>query len=118
MAAERPAPPSAFPAIAVGMALGSVIGMAALGAAILSGGAGHGDYGAARLLFPASMLMTRVEGSIGILATAIALLQFPLYGALLGWSRARASWGALILVAALHVAGAILCFSGLLPNFS
>ncbi|MET1113051.1 MAG: hypothetical protein ABWX67_16155 [Allosphingosinicella sp.] len=64
------------------------------------------------------MLLTLVEGSIGPLAAGAALLQFPLYGALLGWSRLRKSYGALIAVGLLHVVAAIVCFSGALPNFS
>ena len=64
------------------------------------------------------MLLTLAEGSIGPWSGGSALLQFPLYGALLGWSRARRSFGALIGVAALHLAAAAACFAGLLPNFS
>ena len=64
------------------------------------------------------MLLTLVEGSIGPFARGLALLQFPLYGALVGWSRTRRSFGALIGVALLHLAAAAACFAGLLPNFS
>ncbi|HEX8481440.1 MAG TPA: hypothetical protein VF650_06030 [Allosphingosinicella sp.] len=90
----------------------------ALGAAVLSAGAGHGDYAAARALFPLPMLLTLVEGSIGPLAGGMALLQFPLYGALIGWSRAQRSYNPLIALACLHLAAAIACSSGLLPSFS
>lgn len=102
----------------MGAALGLLFAVPALLAALLSTGAGHGDYSAARALFPVPMLLTLLEGSIGPIARAAALLQFPLYGALLGWSRTRRSYGALIGVALLHLAAASACFAGLLPNYS
>ncbi|MBX3564081.1 MAG: hypothetical protein KF730_05825 [Sphingomonas sp.] len=64
------------------------------------------------------MLLTPLEGSIGAFAICTALLQFPLYGALSGWSVARKKYGVIALVGALHIAAAIWCFSGALPNFS
>jgi hypothetical protein len=64
------------------------------------------------------MLLTLAEGSIGPISAGLALLQFPLYGALLGWSRSHETYGALILVGFLHLAATIACFSGALPNFS
>jgi hypothetical protein len=105
-------------AISKGASLGMLAALPALGIAVLSGGAGHGSYAAARALFPLPMLLTLVEGSIGPLAGGAALIQFPLYGALFGWSHSRKSYGALILLAVLHLAAAIACSSGLLPNFS
>jgi hypothetical protein len=95
-----------------------LVALPALGAAVLSAGAGHGGYAAARALFPLPMLLTLVEGSIGPLAGGLALVQFPLYGALLGWSRAHRSYGPLVALASLHLAAAIAGSSGLLPNFS
>lgn len=109
---------STLHAVGGGAAQGALVSLLALGLAILSGGAGHGGYGAARALFPLPMLLTLVEGSIGPLSGGTALLQFPLYGALLGWSRLHKSYGALILVGLLHLVGAIVCSSGVLPNFS
>lgn len=64
------------------------------------------------------MLLTLVEGSIGPISGGIALLQFPLYGGLLGWSRSHKSYGALIVLGFLHLAATGACFSGALPNFS
>jgi hypothetical protein len=100
------------------MACGAFVSLPALFLAVMSAGAGHGDYIAARMLFPYSMLLILVEGSIGALSQAVGLLQFPLYGALLGWSLWRRSWGAAILVATLHVIAAAICFAGILPYFS
>jgi hypothetical protein len=95
-----------------------LVTLLALGVAVLSAGAGHGSYGAARALFPLPMLLTLVEGSIGPISGGLALLQFPLYGALLGWCRLHEWYGALILAAFLHLAATVICFSGVLPNFS
>jgi hypothetical protein len=105
-------------AVLAGAALGALLTVPAIGAAIVSGGAGHGHYVAARALFPMSMLMTLAEGSIGWICGSMALLQFPLYGALLGWSRAEKWYGGVLLVAALHLAAVTACFSGIIPSFS
>jgi hypothetical protein len=109
---------NAFFPILLGIAFGAFVEVPALFVAIISAGAGHGDYVAARILFPFSMLLTLVEGSIGTLAAITGLLQFPAYGALLGWSIWRESYGAIIVVASLHVAAAVICFAGVLPGFS
>jgi hypothetical protein len=105
-------------AITIGIALSVLIGLPAAFAAIMSGGAGHGHYVAARALFPAAMLLTRFEGALGPLALTVALLQFPFYGALLGWSIPRHSFGAIALLAMIHIVLAIACFAGALPAFS
>lgn len=119
MTTPRTGPRSASRGAATGAALGLLCAVPALVVAVLSAGAGHGDYALARALFPVPMLMTLLEGSIGPFAAGAALLQFPLYGALVGWSRARRRANrALVLLASLHLAAAIACFSGLLPNFS
>jgi hypothetical protein len=88
--------------------------------AVLSGGAGHGHYEAARALFPGPMLLTRLTGdTLTLPVLLLALAQFPLYGAAVGWSasRGRTTWGLVSLLAG-HAAAVILCFAGLLPNFS
>ena len=118
MKRQKPESKTASAAIAGGLALGAIVALPALGAAILSAGAGHGDYAAARALFPAPMLLTRIEGQIGLLTAGAALLQFPLYGALIGWSRRRGSYAAAAIAASLHLAAAVACFAGALPDFS
>lgn len=105
-------------AVLVGVAIGILVALPAIFISVDSGGAGHGHYVAARALFPLAMLLTRVEGSIGVLSVSAALLQFPLYGAVLGWSTSRAQYGVAILLAVLHLALAIICFAGTLPDFS
>jgi|GraSoiStandDraft_46_1057282.scaffolds.fasta_scaffold354111_2 hypothetical protein len=109
---------SALRPVVTGAIIGVLLGFGAIFLALLSTGAGHGDYAAARALYPASMLLTLVEGSIGPLAKAVALLQFPFYGGLLGWAAARRVYLPAVGVGLLHLAGAIICFSGVLPNFS
>ncbi|MCB2066583.1 MAG: hypothetical protein KDE15_08090 [Erythrobacter sp.] len=107
-----------LPAMLAGLSLGMLAGGMALLAAFVSAGAGHGDYVAARLLFPYSMLLTLVEGRIGAVSLAIGLAQFPAYGALLGWLRARRNPAAALALAGLHLVAAMACFTGILPNFS
>jgi len=104
--------------IVVGAALGIVVAVPAIFLAVISGGAGHGDYVAARLLFPFSMLLTPIEGSIGPVAICVGLLQFPLYGALIGRALASRTHQAFSLLMAVHSVAALACFTGLLPDFS
>lgn len=101
-----------------GAALGALVLLPALFAAFISAGAGHGDYMAARALFPYSMLLTLVEGSIGPVALAVGLAQFPVYGGVIAWCGEGKRMRAAGLVAALHVLAGLACFSGILPNFS
>lgn len=103
----------------VGLVIGLVVEAVALFLAILSGGIGHGDYAAARALFPVPMLTTLLEGdTIGPLSMTLALAQFPLLGALAGYCRARARKAPLIAVGIVHLAAVATAFSGAIPNFS
>jgi hypothetical protein len=49
---------------------------------VLSGGAGHGDYVLAKILFPYTMLLAQISGTISPILVIIAILQFPAYGIL------------------------------------
>lgn len=109
---------SALGWVVYGAALGVVVECLAVFAAMLSGGAGHGDYVAARLLFPVPMLLTLVEGEIGTLVMFVGLVQFPVYGGLLGWAHARNRYLPVLAAGALHGVATIGCFAGLLPYFS
>ncbi|PSJ36491.1 hypothetical protein C7I55_25810 [Sphingomonas deserti] len=110
---------TALRAVTAGFGLGVVLELAGLIIAIASSGAGHGNYVAARALFPAPMLLTLVEGGqIGPFSLALGLLQFPLYGALLVWSASERKTLFPIAVALAHLAAALVCFSGVLSNFS
>lgn len=105
--------------VAVGFAVGLVVEVVALFLAMLSGGAGHGDYAAARALFPVPMLTTLLEGdTIGPLSMTLALAQFPLIGALIGYCLALRRRAPVIAVGVLHLVAMVLAFSGVIPNFS
>lgn len=106
-------------AVRVGFAIGVLITVPAFIVALASGAAGHGHYVAARALFPIPLLLTPYEGdTIGPASIATGLLQFPIYGAVLGWSIARRNYLSGAVMIAAHVVAAIDCFSGALPNFS
>jgi hypothetical protein len=110
---------SKFAAYAVGFVTGLLIEGPTLMAAVISGGIGHGDYAAARALFPASMLLTLLEGdTIGPISITVGLLQFPIYGLLVAWSVIGRNYLPAVVIACFHVSAAIVCFSGTLPNFS
>lgn len=83
--------------------------------AIASGGAGHGDYFYAKLLYPYAMLSALIFDSLTIPFILFGVLQFPLYGAVCDLFAAKGrAWtvgAALIIMHALAVA---LCF--LLPG--
>jgi hypothetical protein len=102
-----------------GLVLGIAAEIPALFLAMTSGGAGHGDYGFARALFPVPMLTTLLEGdTIGPISFGLALVQFPLFGALIGWSKAKAQWKPLLAMLCFYAVAVIAAFSGTIPNFS
>lgn len=96
---------------------GVVVTLPALFLAVLSSGAGHGDYLFARAVFPWPILVT-LDQTIGVPSLVMALAQFPVFGFLAGRAFAHEKYGTLIAIAALHVVGVALCFSGAIPNFS
>ena len=55
--------------------------------------AGHGSYFLAKILFPFTMLSTVLFGSIVAPFVVLAILQFPLYGILLGRANATGTFG-------------------------
>ena len=104
--------------VPIGFALGTLVAFPALMLAFISAGAGHGDYAFARALFPASMLLTLAEGQIGPLSLTVGFLQFPIYGGLCAWAMARRNYLPVIAIAIGHLIAAVVCFTGVLPNFS
>ena len=64
-----------------------------------SGGAGHGDYRLAMMLFPYTMLSTFVFDSLTFPFIVLAIIQFPVYGVALGYAsqRGRFVWVAILL---------------------
>jgi len=86
---------------------------------IASGGAGHGNYLLAKIVFPFTMLSTKAFGSIIAPFILLAIIQFPVYGFILGWANAK---NRIFLPAAalllLHSAAVIACFFVVDANFS
>jgi hypothetical protein len=74
-------------------------------AAVASAGAAHGSYLLAKILFPFTMLSTLVFGSIVAPAIALAVLQFPFYGFILGRAKVKGGFRtrAAVLLLGTHV---------------
>ena len=68
-----------------GAAVGVIVTIPAALLAVKSGGAGHGDYVAARLLFPVPMLLAVVP----TIMMTLALAQCVLYGLVIGSAAGR-----------------------------
>lgn len=107
-------------AVVVGIAIGVVFTVPAMWLAYISTGAGHGSYNFARLFFPFSMLLATVTGEINNTLIALACVQFPSYGALIGmhWSNGRRRGWVFCILAAAHALAVSVCFFGWLPWFS
>jgi hypothetical protein len=106
-------PESRSRTIAAGFVIGACVAVPALLCAAVSGGMGHGDYFAACLLFPFSMLLTRVAGDeLTVPLIALAVVQYPAYGAAIGALNAPGprSWLLLGCVALAHIVAVLLCF--------
>jgi hypothetical protein len=89
-----------------GMALGAALGVLPFCLALVSAGAGHGHYLAAWLFFPWAMLIGLADGSIGVVAVSVALVQFPLYGLAIGYcgQKGKAAFTA-CMIGLLHLMG-------------
>lgn len=88
-------------------------------AAVASAGAGHGSYSLAKILFPFTMLSTLVFGSIIAPAIALAVLQFPFYGFILGRANVKGSFGTwLAPLLLIHILAVTACFILIGDNFS
>ena len=86
---------------------------------VASGGAGHGNYLLAKLLFPFTMLSTRAFGSIVAPFILLAIIQFPVYGFILGAANVRRTvFLPAIGILLLHSVAAVACFFVVGPDFS
>jgi hypothetical protein len=56
---------------------------------IAAAGAGHGTYIPAAILFPYTMTIAPALGTIAPALIALALLQYPIYGLLIGVAKVR-----------------------------
>ena len=95
---------------------GVAITPAALFLAVMSGGAGHGHYVMARIMFPLPMLLTLFSHNIGVVSVIMAIAQYPLYGAIIGLSTRRIALA--VFVGIFHAILMIIAFSGVLPYAS
>src|SRR5438067_468792 len=68
----------------VGVGLGVVSAIPTVAGSIWAAGAGHGSYLPAVVLFPFTMLSTLITTTISPFGMALALLQFPIYGFVIG----------------------------------
>jgi hypothetical protein len=118
-----PKPRRSFAGIAsICVVSGVLVTPIAMFLAIASGGAGHGNYGFARLLFPYSMLLTLTVGNtITNPLIVLAMVQFPIYGMFLARSAlasGKSFFYTFIAIGTAHLLAAGVCFSGMIPNFS
>lgn len=73
-----------------------------------SAGVGHGDYFAAMLLFPYTMLSVVAFDSIPLPFILLAVAQFPAYGIGLGYANERGRLArTAVILAAIHVTAAV-----------
>jgi hypothetical protein len=68
----------------IGLGFGAVVGILFLLLSVFAAGAGHGTYLPAKILFPFAMLASVFGHSITLPYVVLALVQFPVYGLLLG----------------------------------
>jgi hypothetical protein len=105
--------------VCIGIAIGIVVTVPTILAGIVSAGGGHGHYEAARAFFPLPLLMTQLTGNqIDGFVLFLVFVQFPIYGAIIGWYRGIRLIVAAIAITVLHCGAAVACFSGAVPNFS
>ena len=77
-------------------------------------GIGHGSYVPAALLFPFALLTAFIVHHTDWILMTVALLQFPIYGVVIGraWLRDRLPKAAIV-VSILHVAAALGCVAAM-----
>ena len=100
-------------AVIVSAVAGMLITFPAVYLAVLSAGAGLGDYGYARLLFPIPICVAVfVTGSIDTPSIVLALGQFPFYGVVIAYfavSRPRRFWVAVSVLLLAHFLALFAC---------
>lgn len=90
----------------VGMLTGSAVGAVAILVVVGAAGAGHGTYVPAALCFPFTMAISALEKTIHPASVALALIQFPTYGLLIGCAAKPSSRA--FLLACVHAGSAFL----------
>ena len=96
-----------------GILLGMILTPACFFLAMLSAGAGHGNYILAKLLYPFPILATLV-GDVRI-PIALAFLQFPAYGALVGYARTQGAKWYVMVAGVLHLVAVVATFLAEVP---
>ena len=94
----------------IGLGLGVLIAPVALFFAAVSGGAGHGDYLLARILFPLPMLSTHFFQVITSAAVVVAAIQFPVYGWFAGYAAQKEKRRLALIPLGFHVLMLVLIF--------
>lgn len=86
---------------------------------VASAGAGHGNYLFAKILFPHTLLSAWVLDSITTPFIVLAVIQFPLYGIVLGAANLRHRFKrTLVLVGIIHALAVGTCFILLNEQFA
>ena len=84
-----------------------------------SGGAGHGNYRLAMILFPYTLLSTTIFNSITLPFIVLALIQFPVYGFVLGSANEQGRFLSIgIILCVFHGLAAMVMFLIANENFS
>jgi hypothetical protein len=65
---------------------------------VASGGAGHGNYFAAIILFPYTMLSAVAFDYIHVPFILLAIVQFPAYGIVLGYANEKGRFALLVAI--------------------
>jgi hypothetical protein len=87
--------------------------------AIASAGGGHSHYLGAKILFPFALLSARIFGSVFAPLILLALVQFPLYGLMLGNANLKRQFLPCIAsLLAIHTLAVAACFIFPGENFS
>jgi hypothetical protein len=77
---------------------------------LASTGMGHGNYFFTKLLFPFTMLLAVLAGSIKPPLMWLALAQYPLYGVILGFANKRGRLRRVAsIVTVVHALSAVIC---------
>lgn len=87
--------------------------------AVLAAGAGHGTYYAAKILFPYTMASTAFTGGVVQPFIAAGIVQYPLYGVILDWTRSVDRFRAgLLAIAGTHLIAVGLALMISNPSFT
>lgn len=99
--------------------VGFVLAPVCLLISVYSMGGGHGNYFWCKVFFPYTMLTTVFLGKITLPLIVVAIVQFPLYGAIVavGARRSRC-WQTLAVIVPLHALMAGIALIVQMPNFS